>query len=208
MFVNHQKRYVVRTASLWGFVRSLKRRLRLAKREFNVCFVDDNAIRHLNFAYRGKNKPTDVLSFAWDEAPAAFPPTAPVPPRRGEHGGIENFLGDVVISVETARRNAAAEGHSTLDEIRWLILHGVLHMLGYDHEHDRGEMVALELALREQLGVAGGKRKLEDRKSKLETRNSKPENRNSKIETRKSKLEIRKSKLETRKSKAACARDR
>jgi probable rRNA maturation factor len=155
VFVNLQKRYVVRTASLWGFVRNLKRRLRLANREFNICFVDDNAIRHLNFAYRGKNKPTDVLSFAWDEAAGAFPPK-PAAARRGEHGGLKNFLGDVVISVETARRNAAFESHSTLDEIRWLILHGVLHMLGYDHEHDRGEMVALELALREQLGVAGG----------------------------------------------------
>ncbi len=177
MFVNLQKRYVVRTASLWGFVRSLKRRLRLAKREFNVCFVDDNAIRHLNFAYRGKNKPTDVLSFAWDEAPAAFPPTAPVPPRRGEHGGIENFLGDVVISVETARRNATAEGHSTLDEIRWLILHGVLHMLGYDHEHDRGEMVALELALREQLGVAGGPGGKEKSKVKMQKSKGKTQSR-------------------------------
>jgi len=71
-------------------------------------------------------------------------------------GGITNFLGDVVISVETARRNARAEKHSTLNEIRWLVLHGVLHLLGYDHEHDIGEMIALELALREQLGVAGG----------------------------------------------------
>jgi probable rRNA maturation factor len=155
VFVNLQKRYVVRTASLSRFVRSLKRRLRLAKREFNVCFVDDNAIRHLNLAYRGKNKATDVLSFSWDEAAGAFPPAPPVPPRRGEHGGLKNFLGDVVISVETAQRNAAFEGHSTLDEIRWLILHGVLHMLGYDHEQDHGEMVALELTLREQLGVTG-----------------------------------------------------
>ena len=104
---------------------------------------------------------------------AAFPPTPPVPPRRGEHGGLKNFLGDVVISVETARRNAAAEGHSTLDEIRWLILHGVLHMLGYDHEHDRGEMVALELALREQLGVAGGPGGKRSQKSKCKSQKAK-----------------------------------
>jgi probable rRNA maturation factor len=62
----------------------------------------------------------------------------------------------VVISVQTARRNASEEGHSTLNEIRWLVLHGVLHLLGYDHERDTGEMTTLELALREQLGVAGG----------------------------------------------------
>jgi len=171
VFVNLQKRYTVHSASLWGFVRSLKRRLHLANRQFNVCFVDDNAIRRLNLNYRGKNKATDVLSFPWNEAAGTFP-APPVSPR-GEHSGLGNFLGEVVISVETARRNAAAEGHSTLDEIRWLILHGVLHLLGYDHEHDRGEMVALELALREELGVAGGKQKLETRKSKLGTRKSK-----------------------------------
>ncbi len=174
MLVNLQKRYGVRTASLAGFLRSLKQRLRLGKREFNICFVDDHAIRQLNSAYRGRDKATDVLSFPWNEAPGGQWPqprgTAvpavrtggapmdrgrlPVPP--GLPGRITNFLGDVVISVETARRHARAAGHSTLQEIRWLALHGVLHLRGYDHERDSGEMAALELALREQLGVAGG----------------------------------------------------
>jgi ssRNA-specific RNase YbeY (16S rRNA maturation enzyme) len=81
----------------------------------------------------------------------------------------------VVISVETARRHAAMEGHSTLNEIRWLILHGVLHLLGYDHEDDTGEMVALELALRDKLDEKGGPRngrprKVENRNSKIEIR--------------------------------------
>ena len=153
MLVNLQKHYVVHTASLLAFARNLKRRLRLGKRQFNICFVDDNAIRHLNLAYRGKDKATDVLSFPWSEAAGPREPLPP--PRRQERVGITDFLGDVVISVPTARRNASEEGHSTLNEIRWLILHGVLHLLGYDHEHDAGEMIALELALREQLGVAG-----------------------------------------------------
>lgn len=65
-----------------------------------------------------------------------------------------HFLGDIMISVDTARRNARREGHSTLNEIRWLILHGALHLLGYDHERDSGEMVRLELSLRERLGIA------------------------------------------------------
>jgi probable rRNA maturation factor len=155
VFVNLQRCYGVRTASLRGFVRSLKRRLRLKHREFNICFVDDRAIRHMNLAYRGKDKATDVLSFPWNESAALFQRRRRPSFRRGERGGITNFLGDVVISVEMARRNARSEGHSTLLEIRWLILHGVLHLLGYDHEKDGGEMVALELALREQLGIEG-----------------------------------------------------
>ena len=65
-----------------------------------------------------------------------------------------HFLGDIMISVDTARRNARREGHSTLDEIRWLILHGALHLLGYDHARDNGEMLRLELSLRERQGIA------------------------------------------------------
>ena len=156
MLVNLQKRYVVRTASLSAFARNLQRRLRLGYRKFNICFVDDNAIRHLNLTYRGKDKATDVLSFPWTETEGTLRTGPRAPSRQRERGGITNFLGDVVISVQTARRNASEEGHSTLNEIRWLVLHGVLHLLGYDHERDTGEMTTLELALREQLGVAGG----------------------------------------------------
>jgi probable rRNA maturation factor len=165
-FVNLQKRYVVRTAALSAFVRSLKRHLRLGKREFNICFVDDNAIRHLNFAYRGKDKATDILSFPWNDAVGAQPSAASAPSRRGEQAEFTNFLGDMVISVEAARRNAATEGHATLKEIRWLILHGLLHLLGYDHERDSGQMIALELALRERLNVAGRARYKQKSKGK------------------------------------------
>jgi probable rRNA maturation factor len=129
----------------------------MGKREFNVCFVDDAAIRRLNSAYRGKDTATDVLSFPWVEATRPGRLKSRSNSRGQDGGGITNFLGDVVISVEMARRNARGEGHSTLNEIRWLILHGALHLLGYDHERDQGEMIALELALREQLGVAGGR---------------------------------------------------
>jgi probable rRNA maturation factor len=153
VFVNLQKRYVIRTATLATFVRGLKRALQLEKKEFNVCFVDDTSIRHLNLAYRGKNKSTDVLSFPWNE-PGASPAASPV--HSLSHDG--KFLGDIVISVETASRNAEIEGHSRLLEIRWLILHGLLHLLGFDHETDTGQMVALELTLRDQLGVAGTRR--------------------------------------------------
>lgn len=154
--VNHQKGYFVRTASVLSFIRDLKRRLRLGKCGFNICFVDDHEIRHLNFLYRGKDIATDVLSFPWHEDGDPHPPEALRRSRHREQGKIKDFLGDVVICVPTARHNASEEGHSTLNEIRWLILHGVLHLLGYDHQKDSGEMIALELGLREQLGVTGG----------------------------------------------------
>ena len=122
--------------------------MRLGRRDFNVCFVDDPTIRRLNAAYRGQARPTDVLSFPWEDSNGW---------RDGAASEFAGFLGDVVISAPTARRNARREGHSTANEIRWLILHGVLHLLGYDHETDRGEMTALELSLRERLGISGGK---------------------------------------------------
>ena len=157
MLINLQERYVLRCAGLEPFVRNLKRRLHLANRELNICFVDDGEIRRLNSLYRGKDKATDVLSFAWNDGGGRPGHEARRNLPRRAWGEKANFLGEVVISVETARRNAAAEGHSTLNEIRWLILHGVLHLLGYDHERDQGEMTALELALREKLGVANGR---------------------------------------------------
>jgi len=155
VLVNLQKRHVVRSAPLRAFVRNLKRRLRLGSREFNICLVDNKVIRRLNFAYRAKDKATDVLSFPWYDTAEPHRQELRLPSRRREWGEATNFLGEAVISVEMARRNARAERHSTLNEIRWLILHGVLHLLGYDHERDSGEMVALELSLREQLGIAG-----------------------------------------------------
>jgi rRNA maturation RNase YbeY len=210
VLVDLQTRYAVSLGALSQYVRSLKRQLRLGKREFNVCFVDEEAMRELNLAYRGKDQATDVLSFPWTEGEigagqgsyphqatgrsadlfsrsAAFPLwagraadlekqiCATLPSRSARRGRAEfaNFLGDVVISVETARRNAAAEGHSVLNEIRWLILHGVLHLLGYDHESDSGEMVALELALREKLGVAGGPRERQGKRQKANRKSQK-----------------------------------
>jgi len=167
--VNRQKRYAVNSASLLAFVRNVRRRLSLREREFNICLVDDAAIRRLNAAYRGKDKATDVLSFPWSDSKAPRESRALAAGEGSDE--LAHFLGDVVISVETARRNAAAEGHSTLNEIRWLVLHGVLHLLGHDHERDSGEMVALELATREQLGVADGpmKRRVKSQKAKRES---------------------------------------
>ncbi len=97
---------------------------------FAVRFAGDRALREANRRYRGKDRATDVLSF---------------PGERGEDGW---HLGDVLISVPAARRQAAAAGHPAGRELRVLVLHGVLHCLGHDHETDDGTMERLERRLR------------------------------------------------------------
>lgn len=97
---------------------------------FGVRFVNDSEMQRLNRQYRGRDKTTDVLSFPGEECSEGF------------------HLGDVVIAVPTARRQAAAGGTPVQREIRTLLLHGVLHCLGHDHETDAGEMERLEGRLR------------------------------------------------------------
>ena len=147
MVLNRQSRVSVNLPAIRAYVRRLRRRLELDGRDLNVCLVSDREIARLNARHRGKPRPTDVLSFPWGE-PGTASSMAPPAPAAAEFNG---FLGDVVISAETARRNARAAGHSTAKEIRWLILHGALHLLGYDHAADQGEMTELELSLREKL---------------------------------------------------------
>jgi probable rRNA maturation factor len=146
MVLNRQTVIAVDLPGVRSFARRLQSALKLGGRTFNICFVDDREIARLNAAYRGKRRPTDVLSFPWLNGRRSAGVVA-----REWRG----FLGEVVISAETARRNARREGHSTANEIRWLVLHGVLHLLGYDHETDQGEMTARELALRARLRIAG-----------------------------------------------------
>ena len=104
-----------------------------------VAFVSDRAMRELNRRWRGKSGTTDVLSF----------PSGQEEFEKGE--GVT--LGDVVISVEQAERQAVEHGLDFDEEVAQLILHGLLHLCGYDHEIDSGEMNALELNLRRRLGI-------------------------------------------------------
>lgn len=101
---------------------AILRTTRQSKSELSIALVDDASIRDLNAHYRGKPRPTDVLSFSLIE---------------GEHaerrGGL---LGDVVISVETAARQARARRRGLDDTVAKLLVHGVLHLLGHDHEED------------------------------------------------------------------------
>ena len=148
MILNRQHRLEVKLQPLREFELEVRRALRLGRRDFNVCLVDDAAIEQMNRTFRGKARPTDVLSFPWKDGPNSDVVLS------GAAAEMSHFLGDIAISVETARRHARAEGHSLRNEIRWLILHGVLHLLGYNHEVDDGQMTRRERALRDQLGRA------------------------------------------------------
>jgi probable rRNA maturation factor len=107
--------------------------------DVGLLLADDAALQALNCNYRKKNKPTDVLSFPAADGPA--------------NGGL---AGDLAISVETAARQAAEHGHTLAAELKILVLHGVLHLAGYDHEHDGGTMARKERQLRRKLGLASG----------------------------------------------------
>ena len=100
-----------------------------------VAIVPDGRVQQLNRRYRRKNVPTDVLSFPSDEP---------------------GHLGEVVIAAGVARRQAAAGGHSVQQELRVLALHGLLHLLGYDHERDDGRMARVEARLRRRGGLREG----------------------------------------------------
>ena len=100
-----------------------------------VALVSDARVRQLNARYRGKNSATDVLSFAAEEP---------------------GFLGEVVIASGVARRQARQAGHTVQVELRVLALHGLLHLLGYDHERDDGRMARVERRLRRKGGLSEG----------------------------------------------------
>jgi probable rRNA maturation factor len=98
-----------------------------------VAFVRDRRIKELNLRFRGKHRATDVLSFSAGDTLAT------------------DYLGDIVISADTALRQAEEANHSVELEVSELVIHGVLHLCGYDHETDRGEMNRLELKIRRKL---------------------------------------------------------
>jgi probable rRNA maturation factor len=107
----------------------------------NIAIVRDATVRALNHRYRGRDQATDVLSF-----PNRNPSNGRL---RGDLRGLPaSLLGDIVIARGVARRQARAAGHAEATELRVLALHGLLHLLGYDHERDAGRMARLEARLR------------------------------------------------------------
>jgi probable rRNA maturation factor len=121
-----------------------------ARGEVNVALVSDRRIRELNRTYRRRDYATDVLSFSYRTDASTRAGRAP------GGRGPKPFLGDIVIARGVARRQARAVGHSELTELRVLALHGLLHLLGYDHERDDGQMRRLEARLRRKGGLHEG----------------------------------------------------
>ena len=104
----------------------------------NVLVTSNSDLRSLNRRFLGKDTPTDVLSFP------------------GEPGSTRDFAGEIAISAEIASRNARMLGHPVAAEVKILTLHGILHLRGYDHEHDHGQMAKVEQRLRRKLRLPVG----------------------------------------------------
>jgi probable rRNA maturation factor len=136
--VNRQRAHPV-PRSLRDFAERVLKAIDKTEQDATIVFVSDAGSRKLNRQFRGKNYATDVLSF----------------PTQAEQFERENqtHLGDVVISTERATTQAKENGLTFRNEVQQLILHGLLHLCGYDHETDDGEMNRLELKLRKRLGI-------------------------------------------------------
>jgi probable rRNA maturation factor len=133
--INQQEVAQIAAATLAGTGR--------AGASLTIAFVRDRAIRQLNRTYRGKDRATDVLSFpASDAQDETF---------INQSSESADYLGDIVIAIDTACQQADEAGHALAREVSELVIHGALHLCGYDHENDNGEMNRLELKLRRRL---------------------------------------------------------
>ena len=130
--VNRQRKLKIDTKTWETFAARAAAAIGKPESSATIAFVSDKTIRQLNREFRGVDKATDVLSFPADD---------------------ESNLGDVAISVDTAAEQAKENGLTFDEEVAQLILHGLLHLSGYDHETDNGEMNKLELRLRRKLGI-------------------------------------------------------
>jgi probable rRNA maturation factor len=128
-----------------------------ARGTMTIAIVADGRVQQLNRRYRRKDAATDVLSFpASPDLPRRSRSATAGRPRRGTPSDERGYLGDVVIAAGVARRQARQAGHSLQHELRVLALHGLLHLLGYDHERDAGRMARVEARLRLRGGLREG----------------------------------------------------
>ena len=168
MILNRQRAVRVAPRPLELFLRRVANELDLGDSDVTVCFVSDREIARMNEAFRKKKGPTDVLSFPAERQHRILASrrkriytegaenTGGTAKSRGKQEPrlAERYLGDVAIAPKTARRYAKRNGRSLSNELRVLILHGVLHLLGYDHETDRGEMDRIERKMRRRFGLS------------------------------------------------------
>jgi probable rRNA maturation factor len=137
--INRQRRRRVSAKNCREFSERALKSIAAGQRSATIVFVSDSAIQKLNRQFRGKNYATDVLSF-------------PAQHERFEQE-MKTDLGEVVISLDRAAAQAKENGLTFTNEVQQLILHGLLHLCGYNHETDKGEMNRLELKLRTKLGI-------------------------------------------------------
>jgi rRNA maturation RNase YbeY len=138
--INNQRKTKINRRIFQEFAETLGIQIfEIENKPFTIAFVSDKKMRELNLKFRGKDKTTDVLSFPYESDEFDFE---------------KNRLGDIVISTEQAVRQAGENDLDFETEIKQLILHGVLHLAGYDHETDGGEMNRREIELREKLSIS------------------------------------------------------
>jgi probable rRNA maturation factor len=179
MIWNRQRRVRVAPRGLGAFLRQVEKELRVSESEVTVCLVSDAEITRMNREFRGKRGATDVLSFPaekkkWRVASDEWREKGVIRASVSDEGAKkrrlkkrlaqkatgetpdfgEEYLGDIAIAPAVARRYAKKNGRTLESELRVLILHGVLHLLGYDHETDHGEMERMEQKLRRRFGLA------------------------------------------------------
>lgn len=163
MIVNRQRNVRVSVKDLGEFVSRARRALRLPVESVTVCLVTNSEIARWNRTYRGKRGTTDVLSFSADaeqERQRTQRKHRRPPANRNRFVSSTSsassapYLGDIAIAPAVARRNARRFGRTFREEMHILILHGMLHLMGYDHETDSGQMDRRERRLRRALGLA------------------------------------------------------
>jgi probable rRNA maturation factor len=154
MILNRQRAVRLSTRALESFLLRVRCELDLQQAQVTVCLVSDAEIAGMNQSFRKKRGPTDVLSFPAvklrQPSRSNRRPTSVV----SSSTDSDTSLGDIAIAPAVAKRNAKNYGRTLSAELKILILHGILHLLGFDHEADRGEMDRTEKKLRRRLGLA------------------------------------------------------
>jgi probable rRNA maturation factor len=175
--INNQRKIKLDWQILQTFAESLSEKVKETEnKNFTVAFVSDRKMRELNKQFRGKNSTTDVLSFPFEPDEFFLSESSAVadgltgtienpntisnastddlqPPAAAAGSDFSDFLGDIIISLEQAQKQARENDLDLETEIKQLILHGVLHLCGYDHETDGGEMNRRELKLRDKFAI-------------------------------------------------------